>query len=128
MGKKLYRFSFYTLLLAVYGIFFSIESFYNFEGHSDAREIINHNCTASLQARSGEAGLNARRVNYPHSHKARLRLNKRYHGEEFPPCTVYEAPAPTVIVTPRELGVFCLRPLPSISLLRPQLRGPPLAA
>jgi hypothetical protein len=126
MGNKCHKLSFYTLILAVYGIFFSIESFYNFEGHSDAREIFRY--SAFLNARSAEAGVNASHVHYPHSHKTKLRLNKRYHGEEFPPCTVYEAPAPTVIVTPRELGVFCVRSLPSISLLRPQLRGPPVAA
>ncbi|HVU99071.1 MAG TPA: hypothetical protein VHE34_27805 [Puia sp.] len=125
MGKNLHKFSFYALILAVYGVFFSVESFYNFEGHSEAREIIRY--SAFLHARSGEPGLNAPRVHYPGSHRTKLRLNKRYHGEEFAPCTVYEAPAPAVIVTPRELGVFCLRPLPSVSLIRPQLRGPPLA-
>jgi hypothetical protein len=125
MAKKFHKLSFYTLILAVYGIFFSIESFYNFEGHSEAREIISHNCTAFLQAQSAEAGLALPHVSHPGSHKVRLRLNKRYHGEEFPPCTVYEAPAPTVVITPRELGIYCLRPLPSVSLLRPQLRGPP---
>jgi hypothetical protein len=30
-----------------------------------------------------------------------------------------------VIVTPRELGAFRVRPLPAVVLLHPQLRGPP---
>lgn len=126
MGKRLHKLFFYTLILAVYGVFFSIESFYNFEGHSEAREIMR--CSAAfLHAQSAEAGLKAAHIHYPGSHTTRLRLNKRYHGEEFSPCAVYEAPAPQVIITPRELGIYCLSPFPSVILLHPQLRGPPFA-
>jgi hypothetical protein len=124
MGKRVHKLAFYTLILAVYGVFFSIESFYNFEGHSEAREIIRY--SALLHRTSAETALKAAHVNYPQ--KTRFRLNKRYHGEEFSPCPVYEAPAPVVIHTPRELGVFLSRPLPSVSLLHPQLRGPPCIA
>lgn len=123
MVERLHKLAFYTLILAVYGIFFSIESFYNFEGHSEAREIIRY--TTFLHSASTESGIQASHVNYPHSNKTRLRLNKRYHLEEFSPCTVYEAPAPLIIMVPGELGAYALRPLPSVPLFHPQLRGPP---
>jgi hypothetical protein len=123
MRKKIYTFSFYTLLLAVYGIFFSVESFYNFEGHSDAREIIHR---AAL-VQSGSAA-NASLHCYPGPQKTRVRLNKRFHQEEFPPCTVYEVGAPVIYVTPRELGSLVVSPLPSVTVAHPQLRGPPCRA
>jgi len=126
MRKRLHNIAFYTLILAVYGVFFSIESFYNFEGHSEAREIIRY--SSFLQANQGEPGITAPHVNYPHSQKTRVRLNKRYHQEEFPPCTVYEAPAPVVVVTPRVLGAYVVRPLPAVVQIHPQLRGPPSLA
>ncbi|HEY4335678.1 MAG TPA: hypothetical protein VGM89_07265 [Puia sp.] len=124
MGKKLHRLSFYTLILAVYGVFFSIESFYNFEGHSEFREIITH--SSRVHAAPAEAKVSV--VSYPGSHKVRLRLNKRYHQEEFHPCAVYEVVAPVFYETPCEPGTFVLGPLPSIPLAGPQLRGPPSAA
>jgi hypothetical protein len=125
MGKKLHKLAFYTLILAVYGVFFSIESFYNFEGHSEAREIIRY--SSFLKATPVESCVRASHVNYPHSQKTRLRLNKRYHQEEFLPCTAYEAPAPVIITIRREMGVFVLRPFPAVTLVHPQLRGPPFA-
>ena len=126
MEKKLHKLSFYTLILAVYGIFFSIESFYNFEGHSEAREIIRY--SSYLHSLSATAGFKALHGNYPQSHKIRLRLNKRFHQEDIQPCTVYEVVAPFISVTPFELGSFPLGPLPSVPLDRPKLRGPPFAA
>ena len=126
MGTRINRLSFYTLLLAVYGIFFSIESFYNFEGHSEAREIIRY--TSYLNSLSAQAGMNSSHVGFPHSHKIRLRLNKRYHQEDIEPCTVYEVPAPFIIVRPYELGSFPLSPLPIVPLDHPKQRGPPFAA
>jgi hypothetical protein len=126
MGKRLHKFSFYTLILAVYGIFFSVESFYNFEGHSDARDIILH--SSFLHAQSANAGVKGSHANFPHSHKVRLRLNKRFHQEEVQPCTVYEVVAPHITVTPYELGSYALSPLPTVPLEHPQLRGPPVAA
>jgi len=124
MGKRLYKYCFYTLILAVYGIFFSIESFYNFEGHSEAREIIGY----SSYLRSAQTGVKAAKASYPQSHKIRLRLNKRFHQEDIQPCRIYAVVAPFITVTPFELGAFPLSPLPAVPLVHPKLRGPPFAA
>ncbi|HLZ89005.1 MAG TPA: hypothetical protein VKQ52_17240 [Puia sp.] len=126
MRKNLHKISFYTLILAVYGIFFSIQSFYNFEGHSDAREILRH--AAFLPVVSSGSGVKAIPAAHPDSHRVRLRLNKRFHQEEFPPCTVYEVCVPVIYVTPHALGPFAIRPLPAVTLFHPQLRGPPYIA
>lgn len=126
MGSRIHRLSFYTLILAVYSIFFSIESFYNFEGHSEAREIIRY--SSYLHSLADPAGGKTVHSIFPQSHKVRLRLNKRYHQEDIQPCTVYEVVTPFISVTPFELGSFPLSPLPSVPLVRPKLRGPPFAA
>src|ERR1700741_3465130 len=126
MGKRFYKLSFYTLILAVYGVFFSIESFYNFEGHSEAREILRY--SSYLNSLSAPTGAKVSHASYPRSHKMRLRLNKRYHPEDIQPCTVYEVIAPFITVRPYELGSFPLSPLPSVPLVHPKLRGPPFAA
>ena len=123
MEKRFHKFAFYTLLLAVYGVFFSIESFYNFEGHSEAREIIRY--SSLLRSAPVDTGLNASHAAYPHSHKIRLRLNKRFHQEDYSPCIVCEVVAPVIHVTRYELGAFALLPLPAVTLIHPQLRGPP---
>jgi hypothetical protein len=126
MGKNVHRLVFYTLLMAVYGVFFSIESFYNFEGHSEAREIIRFaSHLRSVPKDRGEMATHS--VNTP-VHKIRLRLNKRFHQENFPPCPVYAVSVPVAYVTPRELGSFALQPLPAVLLSHPLLRGPPAIA
>ncbi|HXB06558.1 MAG TPA: hypothetical protein VNW04_05575 [Puia sp.] len=126
MGKCIHRFAFYTLILAVYGIFFSIQSFYNFEGHSDVREILRR--SSLLRPASHGSQLKIAHAAYPESHKIRLRLNKRFHQEEFTPCTVYEVSAPVIYLTPRAPGSYPLCPLPAVTLFYPQLRGPPSVA
>ena len=126
MGKGIHKLAFYTLILAVYGVFFSIESFYNFEGHSEAREIIRY--SSFLRSTPVEAGVIASNAAYPHSHTSRLRLNKRFHQEDYSPCTVYTVVAPIIYETPYELGSFAVQPLPAVALIHPQLRGPPYAA
>jgi hypothetical protein len=126
MGKRLHRLSFYTLILAVYGIFFSIESFYNFEGHSEAREIIRH--SSYLNELSDQAGVKTVHSHFPNSHPIRLRLNKRYHQEDIQLCTVYTVVAPVITVRPYELGMYPLSPLPAVPFDHPKLRGPPFAA
>ena|ERR1700761_7845091 len=118
MKKRIHRFLFYTLLVAVYGVFFSVESFYNFEGHSNTREIIS-------RSRASQDVVKTFHLPYSSSHG--VRLNKRYHQTNFPPCTVDVVTLPVRYIIPRTLGHDpCLR-LPDVTILRPQLRGPPFA-
>ncbi|WP_229688952.1 hypothetical protein [Puia dinghuensis] len=110
----------------MYGIFFSVESFYNFEGHSDARTILAHSLLSQQPAASRQAmAVRTSPQPYPFSHN--LRLNKRYHEENFPPCPVYQVAAPVCYITPRALGSDVVARLPFITRFHFQLRGPPFA-
>ena len=123
MGKRIHKLSFYALIVAVYAIFFSVESFYNFEGHSEAREIIKY--SSFVQCASVIPGVKAAVLSHPAPHRIRMRLNKRFHQEDFSPCQVYEVSAPVMDLTPGETGTFPIALLPSVSPVHPQLRGPP---
>ena len=124
MIKRIHKYFFYTLLTIVYGVFFSVESFYNFDGHSEAKQLVNPSYTA-LYA-SGRAGVRSspRPLSKPHS----MRLNKRYHQENFPPCPVFRIELPVVRIAPRRLGTFSVHPLPMVTVPHSLLRGPPIAA
>lgn len=127
MGKGIHKLTFYTLILVVYGVFFSVQSFYNFEGHSEAREIIGY--SSFLHSLSARAGAKVMHAGYQHAHhKIRLRLNKRFHQEDYSPCAVYEVVAPVIYFTQCEPGSLVVRPLPAVTLRDPQLRGPPIGA
>ena len=123
MRKSVHRLSFYTLILAVYGVFFSVESFYNFEGHSDAREIIRY--SSLLHSRPADQTAKSSLRSYPAPQKSHVRLNKRFHPEVFPPCAIYEVSRPVLRVMPRELGCIQAFLLPGLTIAQPLLRGPP---
>lgn len=122
MTKKIHKFLFYTFLLAVYGMFFSVESFYNFEGQLNATAFFKH-ATLSQPAKDGHAV-----VGTSSSHASpKLRLNKRFHQAEITPCPVFQVPAPLSYVIPRVLGNHRNTPLPTVTPLHHLLRGPPPA-
>src|ERR1700744_4118684 len=101
MKKRLHKLLFYTLIFGVYGIFFSVESFYNFEGHSNASEIIRY---ASL-VNGHENMVSSARTTPLHSTSIHsIRLNKRFHQEEIPPCPVLTPVLPEFVLTPLVLG------------------------
>ena len=123
MRKRLHKLLFYTLLLGVYGIFFSVESFYNFEGQTDAKGIVAY---ASLFQVKQQHGPIARTAPLRSASSHGLRLNKRYHQEVISPCPIFLPARPEYAVTP--LTRVCYRPaeLTAPTLLyRPQ-RGPPV--
>ena len=123
MKHRINKMLFYTLLLAVYGIFFSVESFYNFEGQTDAKGIVAY---ASLSKAKRQHGLIARTIPLRSASSHGLRLNKRFHQEVIPPCPIFLPTRPEYALTP--LTRVCDRPaeLPGPTLLyRPQ-RGPPI--
>ncbi len=49
MKKRIHKMFFYTLLMGVYGVFFSVESFYNFEGQPDAHGQLRYGRSISRQ-------------------------------------------------------------------------------
>jgi hypothetical protein len=107
----------------VYGIFFSVESFYNFEGHSDAKNIIAWSSHAHQEA--GRHTTAVRNSPLPHPSAHHLRLNKRFHQENFSPCPVYQVDSPEYTIVPRALGNQVAAPLPFITRFHFQHRGPP---
>ena len=122
MQKCLHRLLYYTLLLGVYGIFFSVESFYNFEGHSNARDIIRY---ASLAGGLEKDAPIARTtpLRSPSTHS--IRLNKRFHQENIPPCPVFTPAIPEYVLMPLVPEVYCRTDLSEPALLHRPLRGPP---
>ena len=125
IAKKIYGTLFYTMLLSVYTVFFCVQSFFNFDGHSDARTIFQYG--ASFSHDGGQASIAADGASHSiPAHK--FRLNKRFHQENFPPCEVLSVEIPASFVTHVTLGdrrdIF----LPSFISLPHPLRGPPVVA
>ena len=122
MRKRLHKLLFYTILLGVYGIFFSVESFYNFEGQTDAKGIVAYASLFRVKQRHGPI---AQTTPLRSASSHGLRLNKRYHQEVISPCQIFVPGRPEYAVTP--LTPVCYRPAdlnePTL-LYRPQ-RGPP---
>lgn len=122
MKTRLHKLLYYTLLLGVYGIFFSIESFYNFEGHSNASDIIRY----ASQISGHEKDTPVARTTPLHSTSAHsIRLNKRFHQEDMLPCPVISPALPEYVLAPVLLGYYCHTVLPKPALLHRPLRGPP---
>jgi len=123
MTKRIHKYFFYTLLTIVYGVFFSVESFYNFDGHSGAKKE-SAPSAAFYALGNGQARTSPLPIAKPHG----MRLNKRYHQANFPPCPIFRIEPPVVYVAPQILGALPIRPLPTVTLVSSQLRGPPVAA
>lgn len=123
MTKRIRKYLFYTLLTIVYGVFFSVESFYNFDGHSGAKQVPVSAATFHV-SRNGLARTSPLPISKPHS----MRLNKRYHQANFPLCPIFRVESPVVYVTPKMLGVLPVRSLPVVALPSSFLRGPPFTA
>ena len=124
MAKRINKYLFYTLLTIVYGVFFSVESFYNFEGHSDAKKILSQ--SSFVCHSTGNPGVSTSATRLPSSHT--IRLNKRYQQENFHPCAIFRVETPVVYVTPRMPGVYPIQSLPLVTIDHSRLRGPPVAA
>ena len=122
MRKRLHKLLFYTILMGVYGIFFSVESFYNFEGQTDAKGIQEYASLVRVQQQHGPV---ARTTPLRSTSSHGLRLNKRYHQEVISPCPIFLPARPEYAVTP--LTPVCYRSAELTEpplLYRPQ-RGPP---
>jgi hypothetical protein len=123
--KRIHTILFYTLLTAVYGVFFSVESFFNFEGQIHAKELFAY--SSMTQAAAKTPGV-ARTLPLSSSSSHAIRLNKRYHRENIPPCIVFSVEAPVRYVTPQIPVLYRNRPLPATDIIHHPLRGPPVAA
>jgi hypothetical protein len=125
MQKRIYKIFFYTLLLAVYGIFFSVESFFNFEGHVDAKAFFKYSTLVQAPGNHQHVA-KASPLQSSSSHK--IRLNKRFHQEDIALCPVITVATPEERIIPRVLGAYLATPLPSVMVAHLRLRGPPVVA
>jgi hypothetical protein len=125
MVNRTYRIVFYTLILSVYAVFFSVQSFYNFEGNSNSQEVFSH-YSIFHATHSGSMLAKARPLRSSTGHKTRL--NKRYHQENILPCEVVSIVIPERYI-PLQTPDFSRKTvLPSPILVNYTLRGPPVVA
>ena len=125
MAKRINKLLFYTLLVSVYGIFFSVESFFNFEGHINAKDIFSY---SSITHISGQRENVVKTAPLQSSSSHKVRLNKRFHQEDIALCPIFYVAAPELYVTPRVLGSFRAFVLPAVTVTHYRLRGPPFVA
>jgi hypothetical protein len=116
MARRINNCLFYTLLLSVYAIFFSVQ-FYNHDGQSELRREISIAKNAPSHASS---------THTPSTHT--IRLNKRFHQENIQPCMVFCVEAPKQYDTPAILGHYRNVFLSSCFPAHTPLRGPPVVA
>ena len=115
MQKRIHKLLFYTLLFSVYAGFFSVESFFNFEGQAEVRTLPTHsslfqtNSTTPLQS----------------THTHLVRLNKRYHQEDISLNPAISAEAPVAYVVSQPASSYREFPLLSGPPVQRSLRGPP---
>lgn len=123
--KKTYRITFYTGILCVYAVFFSVQSFYNFEGNSNSQELFSY---YSFVHAASKSGVLAKGQPLRSSAGHRTRLNKRYHQENMPPCDVVSVVIPERYIPLQTPDYYRDANLPSIVLVTHPLRGPPVVA
>jgi hypothetical protein len=138
IAKRTYRVLFFALLLAVYGAFFSVQVFFNFEGiagrsgyslHSSACSL--HNYSAGLHGAKPVSPAKAAFSKRPPANSSSgvsFRLNKRFQQEEMPPCDPVSIVAPVRYVDLGACGYYPDAFLPSVTPVNKSLRGPPFAA
>lgn len=123
--KRTYSAFQYALLLAIYGIFFSVQFFFNFESLAHAEALPSYGISSHTP--SGHARFNEKKQHQPAS-KTAVRLNKRFQQEEMTPCEIVSVPAPVQYITVKSLGHYenVLRLF--IFPISQPFRGPPVAA
>lgn len=125
MLKRIHKLLFYTVLFSVYGIFFSVQTFFNFEGQLNTKDIFKY---SSLIHFSGSHESVVKTSPLKSSSAHRIRLNKRFHQEESAPCPVIVLAPPPSLPIPKVLGSYRTPELPSVAVVHYPLRGPPVVA
>jgi hypothetical protein len=123
MPGRIHRLLFYIAIVTVYGIFFSVESFYNFEGQSDARDIFRYSSFVQTAGTHGPIVAKTTPLRSTSAHI--IRLNKRFHQENIPPCPVMPPNTPEYIIPTLLPGTYRPAHLSDPVLVLQPLRGPP---
>jgi hypothetical protein len=114
--------------MAVYAVFFSIQFFYNFDGHPNAQQ---NSPKYSSSANYTGNGLDAVKdgpikSSAPFLHT--FRLNKHFHQADISPCSVFSVKAQPPHVIPMTFFYYPEPFAPSFVPIARLLRGPPFAA
>jgi hypothetical protein len=126
MVKRIRHISFCALLMTVYTVFFFVQFFFNFDrpGPVNAQNFFRYSSSAN---HSKEWGSFAKKARCPSSTRT-IRLSKRFHQENIPPCDVLcvDAPEPYDIREP--IGLYRESFVPSVTPVHRLVRGPPSMA
>jgi hypothetical protein len=128
IAKRTYRIFFYTLLLAVYAAFFSVQFFFNFEAFSNTGSSPTYTHSASLHKDHRERAEFTKKSPGNSSSGISFRLNKRFQQEDMPPCEQTSIVAPVRYGAHSVHGYYRGAFLPSVTPVNQPLRGPPFAA
>jgi hypothetical protein len=123
--KKTYQIVFHTLIFLVYVVFFSVQSFFNFEGQSSSQDVSQY---CSLLRAASSAGTVAKGQPLRSSAGHKTRLNKRFHQENMPPCDVISIVIPERYIPLQTPDYYKGIDLPSAVRVTHPLRGPPVVA
>lgn len=123
--KRTYPIVFYTGILFLYAVFFSVQSFYNFEGNSNSQELFSYYSFLHAASKNGVLA-KAQPLHSSSGHKTRL--NKRYHQENMPPCDVVSIVIPERYIPLQTPDYYRSVDLPSVIRVNHPLRGPPVVA
>jgi hypothetical protein len=110
----------------VYTVFFSVQFFFNFDrpGPTNVQNFYSHSSSSDHSEEWGSLPMKAPCPCATHT----IRLNKRFHQENIPPCGIFCVDAPEPYVIRRTIGLYRDSLLPSVTPIRRLLRGPPSMA
>jgi hypothetical protein len=120
MDKRLHKPVLFALLLPVYGAFFFVESFFNFEGQTSTKDMVRYAALAPAHAARHFSTGSFPLPSSTHS----VRLNKRYTPADVPPCPVFSPAVPSYPL-PLKTGIYRDPLLCDFTPLAYTLRGPP---
>jgi hypothetical protein len=111
------------MLVSVYAIFFSVQFLFNFDGPEPVNSQNIFNYSSSLLRPAKGVGFAGNTAHSSHTHT--VRLNKRFHQENIPPCDVQVVKAPILFVVRTMLEHYRDPFLSSFTPVHLALRGPP---
>lgn len=125
MVKRTYRITSHALIFCVYTIFFSVQFFFNFEGLSNPQQLFKY-CTFLHAAPKDRVVVKGKPLQSSVGHK--IRLNKRFHQENMPPCDVISIVIPERYIPLQTPDYYKDDSLPCVIRVNHPLRGPPVVA
>lgn len=124
--KKINSFTTYLLLLAVYGIFFTVQLTSNFDIPGNL-PLLSAKITNQASGFSGKQN-GIRQVRHASPKKINIRLNKRFHPEFAPEFTIFFTAIPIFYLENADADIYTGPKISAGCFLKQQQRGPPVIA